>query len=68
MAHMENKPKPPDREHRKSVRTIIAIAIVLVLGVVLYEIRGASPDIQASPATPMISPDVANNTRVPRDL
>jgi hypothetical protein len=36
MAHIENKPKPPDwREHKKSVRTIIAAAILLALGVVL---------------------------------
>jgi hypothetical protein len=69
MAHIENKPKPPDqREHKKSVRTIIGIAIVLALGVVLYEIRGTSPDTQASSAAPTISRDVANNTHVPKDL
>jgi hypothetical protein len=69
MAHLENKPKPPDRrEHKKSVRTIIGIAILLALGVVLYELRGPSPDTRTSSATPIISWDVANNTHLPKDL
>jgi hypothetical protein len=69
MTHLANKPKPPDRrEHKNAVRTIIAIAMLLALGVVLYEIRGTSPDTHASSATPIISRDVANNTHIPKDL
>jgi hypothetical protein len=69
MAHLENKPKPPDRrEHKKAVKTIIGIAMLVALGVALYEIRGTSPDTRASSATPIISRDVANNTRLPKDL
>jgi hypothetical protein len=69
MARIENKPNPPDwREHQKSVRTIIAVAILLALGVVLYEIMGPSPDTHASSAPPMISREAANNTHVPKGL
>jgi hypothetical protein len=69
VADITNKPKPPNpREHKKSVRTIVAVAILLTLGVVLYEVRGTPPDTQASSATPVISRDLANDTHVPKGL
>lgn len=44
-------------------KAVIGLAIMIVLGVVLYQVGGKAPDQNASSATPTISRDVANNAR-----
>jgi hypothetical protein len=44
------------------IKTVIGLAIMIVLGVVLYQVSNHA-DQNASSSTPTISRDVANNSR-----
>lgn len=44
-------------------KAVIGLAIVLVIGVVLYQVGGKPTDTDTSSAPPPISRDVANNIR-----
>jgi len=44
-------------------KAAIGLAIMIVLGVVLYQFSGTSGDTNTSSATPTVSQDVANNNR-----
>ena len=66
----ENEPKVTDSYGEfgeglepSPTKAVIALAIMIVLGVVLYQISGSSTDTNTSSATPAISRDVANNIR-----
>jgi hypothetical protein len=56
------------RQHHKSIKTLIGVAIVLVLSVAFYEFKGSLLDTHASPANQTISQDAADNTHVPKKL
>ena len=56
------------QRHHRSLKTAIGVAILLALGVVLYEIKSTAPDTHASSSNHTVPRDVANNTRMPKGL
>ena len=46
-----------------ATKAVIGLAIMIVIGVVLYQVGGKPTDTDSSSATPTISRDVANNIR-----
>jgi hypothetical protein len=70
MTRSEEQPKPVDkREHNKSVKTIVGIAVTLVLGAaLLYEIKRPSPNTHAAADRPTMSQKAADSTHMPERL
>jgi hypothetical protein len=70
MARIEERPKPvSQREHDKAVKTLVGIAVALVLGAaMLYEIRRPSPDTHATSDRPTMSQNAPDNTHMPERL
>jgi hypothetical protein len=68
MARIEDRPKPVDkREHDKSIKTIIGVAVALALGAaVLYEIK--RPNTHAASDRPTMSQKAADSTHMPERL
>jgi hypothetical protein len=68
MARIEERPKPVDkREHDKSIKTIIGVAVALALGAaVLYEIK--RPNTHAASDQPTMSQKAADSTHMPERL
>jgi hypothetical protein len=69
MARIDEPLKPVDkREHDKSVKTIVGVAVALVLGAaLLYEMR-PSPNTHAASDRPTMSQKAADSTHMPERL
>lgn len=59
-------PRSGQRQHYRPIKTLIGIAIVLVLGVML--LKGSLLDRHFSPANQTISQGAPDNTRMPKRL
>ena len=70
MTRSEEPPKPVDeRQHDKSVKTIVGVAVALVLAAaVLYEIKRPSPNSHAASDRPTMSQKAADSTHMPERL
>ena len=70
MMRSEERPKPVDkREHDKSAKTIVGVAVALVLGAaLLYEIKRPSPNNHAASERPTMSQKAADSTHMPERL
>jgi len=44
-------------------KAVIGLAIMIVIGIVLYQVSGSSPDTNTASTTPTISRDVADSNR-----
>jgi hypothetical protein len=70
MTRIEERPKPVDRqEHDKSAKTIVGVAIALVLAAgLIYEIKRPAANTHAASDRPTMSQKAADSTHMPERL